>query len=138
MPRKSNTSDKTVAKTEKAAKPAKASNTKSIKTKPSNKDAETSPVTIKKQRKPRTAKKPTSEKTSTAVVPVVTNTNTELLKIKREWISITQEITKLRNATIELEEKRVVITNKLSKLMENEDSIANEPVVEKPKENNLM
>jgi hypothetical protein len=51
-----------------------------------------------------------------------TNECKKLTDFKKEWVSITQEITKLRNMILTLEDKRMVITHELSKLMEIEDS----------------
>ena len=122
MPRKSTTSEKTVSNTT-------ATKAKSTKKETKPKDVVSKPVVEKKPRKPCTPKKATPEPT--------TNGNTELLELKKVWISKTQEITKLRNAMIELEEKRDVITNILSKLMESEEPKAKPTTVKKSRKTSV-
>jgi hypothetical protein len=97
MPRKSN-SEKTVASNNTVKKQTKR---KTVVKKPEE-------TKLKKNRTPKSTK------------PDVNTSNNEILNLRQDWIKITQEITKLRSKTNELEDERMVITNKLSKLMEDE------------------
>ena len=116
--------------------PRKSSNTVNKTKNPVNATKSTKPTVVKeekpvekKQRKPR-AKKETStvkeEKPSS-------EQNTELLVLKKEWINITQEITKMRNSISELEDKRLLITNKITKLIDSDNTDDESPITQQVK-----